>query len=142
MVSSELLLSNDLPQGNVLRHMMDNERRKKDFFMKCADGIQFEYDKLRHKVTYVNMYENDMNKRTLIFHSKESEGNILPAPCWEALRAKLMCTTRDDPVTKMNVMLRIDGEYLPYTATVMALWPEHGNEYISVLGRFAKIENP
>ena len=141
VVSTELLLSNDLPQSNVLRHMMDNERRKKDFFMKCTDGIQFEYDKLLHKVTYVNMYENDMNKRTFVFHSKESEDNILPAPCWEALRTKLVCTTRDDPITRMNVMLRIDGEYRPYAATVMALWPEHGDEYTSVLGRFAKIEN-
>ena len=140
-ITDELLTSYELPQDNALRRMRDNERRKKDFFMKCTDGIQFEYDKLLHKVTYVNMYENDMNKRTLIFHSKESEGNILPAPCWEALRAKLVGTTRDDPMTRMNVMLRIDGEYKPYSATVMALWPEHGEEYTSVLGRFAKIEN-
>ena len=138
-ITNELLNSSDLPYDNVLQRLLYNESRKKDFFMECSEGIQFEYDMLLHKAVFVNLDEHDKSKRKVVFASRESQGNLLPPDYWDALREKLLCTTRDNPVITTDVMLDINKKRLPYKAKVMALWPERGSEYICVLGHFTPI---
>lgn len=139
LITKELLANTDLPKDNALRLMLDNECRKKDFFMERCHGVLFEYDKLLHKITYVYPQENGKAKRKIVFHSRDSEGNLLPPEAWDALREKLLQTTYSEPVTVIDVMLCIDGEFSPYRVTAMALWPESGTEYTGVLGHFIPI---
>ena len=138
-IVDEILVDNNLPQDNALRRMRDNERQKKDFFMSCCSGIQFEYDKLVNKVTFVNLPEQDAGKRRVVSASRDSMDNLLPAEYWDMLHSKLLHSTRDDPMVTADVVLRVDGELRPYHAIVMAVWPERGTQYISVVGNFTPI---
>lgn len=138
-ITDELLTSYELPQDNALRRMRDNERRKKDFFMDCLDGIAFEYDTLLHRATFVHMHDGDHTTRSRSFATRESENNIMPIKYWDALRDALIKTTADNPIVKMDVALNIDGRLTPFHTTAMALWPERGTAYISVLGHFTPI---
>ncbi len=137
-ITDELLIDNDLPQGNALRRMMDNERKKKDFFMECCDGIQFEYDVLLHKASFVYSKKGEGPMHKVVFTTRESPDNILPIAYWDMLRLALHQTTREDPIAAIPVKLRINGKLIPYQARAMAIWPEDGSEYIFVVGHFTK----
>ncbi len=139
-VADELLTDKELPMGNALRRMMDNERIKKDFFMSCASGIQFEYDCLLHRVTYV--YKKDQNSigKKVTFVTRESPENVLPPEYWDALAARLSKTSRDKPTTEMDVEIDFHGGRMPYHLYAMALWPEDGSKYIFVIGHLTPIE--
>jgi response regulator RpfG family c-di-GMP phosphodiesterase len=141
-VADEILATNGLPQEVVLRRMLDNERRKKDFFMECADGIQFEYDKLLQRSEFVYTNLEGVLKHKKVHAAREAAGNLLPPRYWDALREKLLETTRDDAVVTMNVQLNFkDGEH-PYKARMMALWSEQNDEaeYDCVVGHFTPQE--
>ena len=143
-VIDEVFASNSLPASNAMRRMMDNERMKKEFFMECADGIKFEYDKLMKKASFIYKKCNSSGEEAVhktVFRSKDSKDNILPVNYWDAIGEKLRKTTRENPVTTMDVKLFINEEYVPYHAKVMAIWPEDGSEYIFVLGHFTKIKS-
>ena len=139
-VADELLTDNDIPRGNALRRMMDNERMKKDFFMSCADGIQFEYDKLLHRVIFVYKKEGEALGKKVVFTSRESPNNVLPLEYWDALTERVKMTTRENPVTEMDVELAYEGKRFPYHAKLMAIWPEDGTGYIFVMGHLTAIE--
>ncbi len=139
-VADELLDENELPRGNALRRMMDNERIKKDFFMGCAEGIQFEYDKLLHKATFVYKQDRNTPSRKVVFTKREDPNNVLPLEYWDALAKKLSETTRDNPVTSMDVELAKDGKRYPYHVVAMAIWPEDGSGYIFVMGHLTPIK--
>lgn len=139
-VADELFTNNALTPGNALRRMMDNERTKKEFFMECADGIQFEYDKLLHKASFVYKEANDKPAKKTIFTTRESKDNLLPLNYWNLLHEKLLQKSRENPIVSEDVKLFIKGEYIPYHARIMAIWPEIGNEYIFVMGHFTKIK--
>ena len=138
-VADELLNENALPKNNALRRMMDNERIKKEFFMDCADGIQFEYDKLLNRTCFV-MNEGGKACKKVFFSSKDSPDNALPAEYWDALVSALHKTTRDHPSVEMDTELVFDGVRSPYHVKAMALWPEDGSEYIFVMGHFSRIK--
>ena len=140
LITKELLSDTDLLKNDALRLMLNNECRKKDFFMEQCHGILFEYDKLLHKITYVYPQENGKTKRKVVFSSRDSKGNLLLPESWDALREKLLMTTQNEPVAVMDVMLNIDGQIAPYRVTAMALWPNESNsEYTCVLGHFTPI---
>ncbi len=139
-VANELLAKNELPQDNALRQLVDNERRKKNFFMEQCPGIQFEYDRVLRKVTF--LYPADYvaaEKRRVVFFSRDSEDNILPLQYWDVLREKLHRTTPEQPMVEADVELRLGGKLLPYHGAAMALWPLHGTEYTCVLGQFTPV---
>lgn len=138
-VSEELLFDNQLPKNNGLRRMMDNERFKKDFFMTCAKGIQFEFDVLLNKTTFVYIDSNGNASRKISFTSKNDKENILPIKYWDEAVKKLMATNRENPRTELDVELLIDGKYVPYHAKLMALWTEDGKKYIFVVGHVEQI---
>lgn len=139
-IADELLTENGLPKGNSLRRMMDNERLKKDFFMGCAEGIQFEYDRLLRKATFV--YKKDMvtPSRTIVFTKREDHNNVLPVEYWDALGDKLLQTTRENPITSMDVELAYNSRRYPYHVVAMAIWPEDGSKYIFVMGHMTPIK--
>ncbi len=138
-ISDELLLQNGLPVTNSIRRMMDNERMKKDFFMDCAEGIQCEYDKLLGKATFVYRESaDDQPSHKIMFTLRDSKENILPTKYWDILHDKLMKTTRENPIAYAEVKLLIHGNFVPYNARVMAIWPEDGSEYIFVMCHFTK----
>ncbi len=140
LITKEILTGADLPKNNALQQMLDNECHKKDFFMEQCRGIQFEYDKLLHRITYVYRRGNDKAERKIVFSSRENEENLLPPESWDALREKLLLTTKNKPVAVMDVMLRINGQIHPYRVTAMALWPnENSTDYTCVLGHFTPI---
>ena len=139
-VADELLNENELPKGNALRRMMDNERMKKDFFMAYSDGIQFEYDKLLHKVVFVYKKDKDAPSRKVVFTNREDPSNVLPMKYWDALAQKLSKTNRDNPVTSMDVELVHEGKHYPYHVVAMAIWPEDGSGYIFVMGHLTPIK--
>ena len=133
-LADELLNKNELPKSNALRRMMDNERIKKDFFMGCSDGIQFEYDKLLRKVTVVYPKEGGKPGRKVTFVSRESPENSLPVRYWDQARELLLKTDREHPEVSFDVELMEEGKLAPHRAKMMALWPEDGGEYIFVVG--------
>ena len=139
-VADELLTENELPKGNALRRMMDNERMKKEFFMGCAEGIQFEYDKLLHKLTFVYKKDQDGTSRKVAFTNREDPNNIFPVEYWDALAEKVRQTTRDNPITSMDVELLYNSKRHPYHVVAMAIWPEDGSGYIFVMGHLTPIE--
>lgn len=136
-VANEVLAKNELPQDNALRQMMENERRKKNFFMDNCSGIQFEYDRVLRKVTLVYPPDYHIPSRRVVFFSRDSEDNILPMEYWDTLREKLHRTTRDNPIIEAEVKVRLNGELVPFSGKVMALWPLHGKEYTCVLGQLS-----
>ena len=140
-VADEILATNGLPQEVVLRRMLDNERRKKEFFMECDDGIQFEYDKLlqRSEFVYTNLEGVLRHKKAHL--TRDTAGSLLPVKYWDALREKLLKTIRENPVVTMDVMLHFKTGDLPYRARMMALWSESSDEveYDCVVGNFMPI---
>ncbi len=138
-IIGELLANNDLPKDDALCKLLDNESKKKFFFMENCYGVLFEYDKLLHKITYVYPQELGEAKRKVAFNSRTSEDNLLPIEYWDALREKLLLTTSDDPVVRMDVELRLNGKLFPCHATAMAIWSDDGHDYISVVGHFTPI---
>ena len=139
LVTKELLSDTDLPKDDALRLMLNNECRKKDFFMERCRGILFEYDKLLHRTTFVFPQEDGTAGRKIVFSSRDSEESILTPESWNALRDKLLMTNQKEPVTVMDVTLRIDGQLSPYRVTAMALWTENSSEYTCILGHFTPI---
>lgn len=138
-VTDELLVEKELPKANGMRRMMDNERFKKDFFMACAKGIQFEYDALLEKATLVCVDEKGVPSHKIVFVSKNDKENFLPPEYWEAMTNKLLTTSREKPSVELDVELLIDGRRVPFHAKMMAIWPEDGSRYISVVGHLEKI---
>ncbi len=137
-VADELLVEKELPRANGMRRMMDNERFKKDFFMTCMSGIQFEYDVLLGKTTFVYIDEAGNPSRKIVFSSKDDEKNVLPTEYWLAIEECLSKTTREKPNAKLDVKLLIKEAYIPYHAKMMAIWPEDGSRYISVVGHLER----
>ena len=141
-VADELLAEDHLPQQNLLNKMLHIEQLKKTFFIDCLDGIQFEFDKLQDKVTYVNKVNANEVKRKVLFTSRENDNNFLPVKYWDVLRDMLLKSGRDNPVVETEVMLRCDENReveIPYKAKVMALWPEDSDEYVAVVGHFVPV---
>ena len=139
-VADELLTDNNIPRGNALRRMMDNERMKKDFFMACAEGIQFEYDKLLKRVSFVYKKDNEVLGKKVVFTDRNSPENVLPLEYWDALTKKVRDTTRENPIAELDVELVRGGKRFPYHAKTMAIWPEDGSEYIFVMGHLTPIK--
>ncbi len=139
LMTDEILGESKLPQENTLRRLLNNEKKKKEFFMDCADGIQFEYDKLLHKTIFVNLKVGSEGNHKVMFTTRDSEGNILIPKYWDKLRSCLVKTTKENPIVETDLELLLDGVLVPYHAKAMAVWPEIGNEYISVLGHFTPI---
>ena len=139
-VTEELLEDNSLPANNSLRRMMDNERKKKDFFMDRSLGVQFEFDKLLNKVTFVYNYGDGKPVKRTMFTSPDNKENALPLKYWDIAREKLLKTSIENPYTSMDAELEEEGRLVPYHLDLMAIWPEHGTEYIFVVGHFTKIE--
>lgn len=139
-IAEELLANDKITTGSSMRRMMDNERKKKEFFMECADGIQGEYDRLSGKITVVYKQKNNESLTKTIFLMREKRNELFPSHYWDVLREKLQKTTRTNPVTTLDMELFIDGAIVPYHAKVMAIWPEDGSEYISALAHFTKID--
>lgn len=133
-LTEELLTSEDLPQDTGIRRMLENERRKKEFFMECGAGIHFEYDKPLRKISYLFTDEAGNLTRKVRFSSKEESGNLLSEETWTMLADRLAQTTREDPVITDDITIHMGGKELPYHARLMALWPTVGNAYITVLG--------
>ncbi len=134
-VADELLADDSLPQDNALRRMLDNERMKKDFFMGCSGGVLFEYDRPLHKVTFINQLGDNAGKRRVIYASRDGVDKIMPVEHWNELKEKLQHTTHDEPDITTDVVLQLDGDRRSYRAKAMAIWPERGTEYISVVGQ-------
>ncbi len=138
-VADELLVEKELPKANGMRRMMDNERFKKDFFMTCTKGIQFEYDALLEKATLVYVDEKGVSSHKIVFASKNDKENILPAECWDTMTDKLLTTSREKPYAELDVELLIGGRRVPFHAKMMAIWPEDGSRYISIIGHLEEI---
>ncbi len=134
-VADEILSTEELPQDNYVRRMLKNERQKKEFFMSRSDGILFEYDKLLGRITYVHL-DGDSSGSMTVFTSRDHPDNILPVEYWDEFRKKLLCTTRENPYVLGMAELLIRGERKRFHANLMAIWPEFGTEYISVVGQF------
>ena len=141
-VADELLADDSLPQDNALRRMLDNERKKKDFFMECGDGVLFEYDRPLHKVTFINQMADDVGKRRVVYTLRDGVDKIMSEQHWSAMLGKLQQTTQDKPEIIMDVTLQLGGEHRPYRAQAMAIWPERGTEYISVVGQLLPMGEP
>lgn len=138
-VADEVLAEHNLPKENSLRRMMDNERMKKEFFMNCADGVLFEYDKLLKKGTYVYKTNKSDSERKVLFTTRGDDRNLLPLDHWIPLREELQKTSRENPYVEADTELLVNGHLMPYHARLMAIWPEDGTEYIFVVGHFTKI---
>ena len=141
-VADELLADDSLPQDNALRRMLDNERKKKDFFMDCSDGVLFEYDRPLHKVTFINQMADDAGKRRVVYTLRDGVDKIMSEQHWNAMLGKLQQTTPDASEITMDVALQLGGECRPYRAQAMAIWPERGTEYISVVGQLLPMREP
>jgi response regulator RpfG family c-di-GMP phosphodiesterase len=137
-VADELLIDNQLPKANGMRRMMDNERLKKDFFMSCAKGLQFEYDALLGKTAFVYIDADGTPSRKIRFTSMDDKENVLPPEYWKKIGDCLDKTNHDKPTIEMDVKLRLDGKLVPCHANLLAIWPEDGSRYISVVGHFEK----
>ncbi len=138
-IADELLLENGLPKSNGVRRMMDNEKMKKDFFMGCADGIQFEYDVLLSKFTVVYTNAEGKSSRKIFFTSSEDNEVFIPQKYWDIMMEKLSHTSREDPVCELDVELLIEKKLTPYHASIMAIWPEYGSRCLSVIGNMKAI---
>ena len=138
-VADELLVEHQIPKANGIRRMMDNERFKKDFFMSCAIGIQFEYDVLLKKTTFVYIDDDGKPSQKVVFSTKGDSENILPPKYWDKMVEKVQTTTREHPTAELDVELILNGEYVPCHSKIMAIWPEDGSRCISVVGHFEKI---
>ena len=139
-MADELLKTVDLPQENATRRMLENEKAKKEFFMGCASGIQVEYDKLLHKVTFISSLEKDENKKKVDFATRDSANKVLPTKYWDEIREKLIKTTKENPIVETDIEFDMNGKLSPYHARLMAIWPETGGEYISVIGHIVPIK--
>ena len=139
-VTEELLTTNELPREDLLRRMLENERRKKEFFMEHCSDIQFEYDKLMRRVEFVNLPSEDGEKRKVIFSDRNSKENLLPHKDWDMMHEMLLKTKPEDPGVEADVSLIINGKAVPYHTHMMAIWPQGGSEYTCVIGHFTAID--
>ncbi len=135
-ITNELLRKSNLPYDNFMHNLLDNETKKKEFFMECSDGVAFEYDRLLQKIALVNPYKYKDTDRRVTYMSRDSKDTMLPPEYWDLLREKLLLTDRDNPIAETEVMLNIDNKLVPHKARVMALRPERDGEYTHVLGHF------
>ena len=139
-VANEILSGSDLPEEAFLRRVVENERRKKDFFMDIGSDIRFEYDRLSGKTVFTNLGSGSDDKRKVFFTSRDSEDNILPGEYWDRFREKLLLTRESNAVVTMDVRLIIDGVSRPYRGEMLAVWSGDENEYAGVVGSFTPIE--
>ena len=138
-ILDDILSENDIVQDGAVRQMLAGETEKKKFFMEYSEGIQFEYDKHLHKVTIVNTKEHDMAKRNLVFAYRDIENSFVPLEYWNALREKLLCTTRENCMMEMDVKLHVDDADRPFHAVMMTIWLEGDEAYTSVIGHFTQL---
>ena len=138
-VADEILIDNGLPKANGVRRMMDSERIKKDFFMGCAEGIQFEYDMILSKSTIVYINDDGKPSRKISFTSSDDSANILPQKYWNIMAEKISHTTKENPLCELDVELLINGKLLPFHARIMAIWSEDDSSYVSVVGHMKAI---
>ena len=140
-VTEELLTTNELPREDLLRRMLENERRKKEFFMEHCNDIQFEYDKLMHRVEFVNLPSENGEKRKVFFADRNNKENLLPHRDWDMLHEMLLKTKPENLGVEADVSLIINGKAVPYHTHMMAIWPQGGSEYTCVIGHFTAIDS-
>ena len=141
MAANEILSDEDLPKESIVRNMLNYEHAKKDFFMECGDGTLFEYDKVQDKTVIVEMKEGGgLARRTEFVLRDEKNDSILPVKFWDAFRDRFLEAGRDNPLYEMDVEMRVDDKVLPFHMRAMAIWPDEGDCYVSIVGQVRRID--
>lgn len=139
-LAGEMLSKKALPLDDRSRRLISNERTKKEFFAKQCGGIQFEYDKLLGKITYIDRYSDSAAERIVFYLADGDNISLLNKEGWDELKNRLNQTTADNPEITMEVVIPVKGEYRRHRLTARTIWPQHGGDYINAIGLFTDID--
>lgn len=139
-MASEMLRRDELPLDDRSRRLLENERKKKEFFARCCGWIQFEYDSVLQRVSYINRYEGDDAPRVLDL-TRGDDVSLLSEKDWKTLVEKLNATTRENRTVVMEAQVPVGGQYRRHRITAMTVWPVRGEKSIGALGQMTDIQN-
>ncbi len=139
VLTKEALTNKELPLDDRSSRLFENEKVKKEFFMKQAAGIQFEFDIPSSKVTY-NDWDNKISGKSFYF-SELGEKGILSQKDHLKFLENLSKTSREKPDFSMDVLILVNNTYRWHRLNVLTVWPIRGNEYISILGQYIDIHD-
>lgn len=134
-LAGEMLSNKSLPLDDRSRRLLSNERTKR-----CG-GIQFEYDKLLGKITYIDRYTEGLPEPKVFYLADGDNINLLNKHDWNELKERLNKTTPANPEIVMTVNIPVNGKYRWHRLTARTVWPQLGGEYISALGQFTDIHD-
>lgn len=139
-LTDEMLSSNALPLDDSVRRMIRNERIKKNFFASQCGDIQFEYDRILQKVTYINHNES-IDTKKIIYLNQNEDIQLLNQKDWNELVNRLNNSTREHNTVEMTVLIPVKNSYRWHKVTAITVWPARGTNYIFVVGQFKDIHD-
>ena len=137
-VTDEMLADNSIPLDDRIVRMVENERTKKEFFAKQCGGMQFEYDVMLHKATFINRDAKQGEQRKVLYVLEGDDVKVLSATDWNELKRRVNVTTRENPYAEMHATVEENGKSTDYKISARTIWPVRGDKYISVVGQFTK----
>jgi len=138
-MAGEMLRQDELPLDDRSRRLLENERKKKEFFARQCGGIQFEYDSVLRKVAYLNWYEGTDGVRRVLNLARGDNLTLLSETDWNTLVAKLNATTREQRTVVMEALIPVGGARRWHRITAMTVWPVRGEKSIGALGQMTDI---
>ena len=139
-LAGEMLNSKQLPLDDRSRRLLNNERTKKEFFQQAAGGIQFEYDHILQRVTYIDWYQQP-KLRKVLYLNEGDDVDLLSREDWLTLQQRLNETTPERSSTSMTVLIPVNGAYRWHRLDASTVWPERGETYLAALGQFTDIHD-
>ncbi len=134
-LTTEVLGSREVQLDNRGRQLLLGEQARADFFAGQCGGVQFEYDRLLHKVNYMDYTAPEEKRRRVIYLDQGQGIQLLSRRDWQILADHMKTVTRDHPQVQMQVLVPIGGELCWCRLTARAVWTGEGGCYDRILGQ-------
>lgn len=137
-ITDEILHRKELTTSDRTLRLLEHERAKYRFFASMSNEIQFEYTADPSMITLTDWGAEQLGVKEIIMDPIHDEDalRIIGRDALEGLGKMLRNTTPENPVTKYNCQMQINGESRWYQIICRATWSvDEPSEYLGAIGK-------
>ena len=134
-ISDHMFHEDELPYANSTQYQLACERAKRDFYMRQANGMVFDYDATKGTIsvsdyTAVPPYENQISDIDTL-----ARRHSLSAEDLKKLENAVTLTTPESPDASITANITVDGKPTPHRIAIRTLWSrEQSRRFIGTVG--------
>lgn len=141
-ITDEILHRKELTTSDRTLRLLEHERAKYRFFASMSNEIQFEYTVDPSMITLTDWGAERLGVKEIIMDPMNDEDalRIIDRGSLSELGKQLRNTTPENPVTKYNCQLHVNGEFRWYQIICRATWSvDETPEYLGAIGKAVDI---